>query len=111
MTNRLDALARVQVALDDLADALASGRADAVLAAETPLAEATRQLAILTPSSEDGVTRAALRRRVLDTRASLARCHRLGSSMSAVASALFPQPVYGPGPRAGRVTPTVAART
>jgi hypothetical protein len=110
MTNRLDALTRVQLALAQMADALASGEADAVLAAEAPLADAAHQLAALarTPTFTDGLTPAALRRAVLETRAGLGRCERLGGSMAAVAATVFPQIVYGPGPRMGRATAPVA---
>ena len=110
MTNRLDALTRVQLALAHVADALASGEADAVLAAEAPLADAAHQLASLarTPNPSDGVTTAALRRAVLETRVALGRCERLGGSMAAVTATAFPQLVYGPGPRMGRATAPVA---
>ena len=111
MTTPLDVLTRVQTALEGLADVLAAGRPDAVIAAETPLAEASRRLALLTSQTVTVVNKAELRRQVLDARAAIARCERLGASLSAVTAHLFPQPVYGPGPRAGRVTRTVAART
>jgi len=111
MTNPLDALTRVHAALEGLADALASGRHEAVIAAETPLAEAARRLALLTTQTATVVNKAELRRQVLETRAAMARCERLGASLASVAAQLFPQPVYGPGPRVGRVTRTVPART
>ena len=59
--------------------------------------EAAQQLATLTPIRRR-CHAGGLRRSVLDTRTALARCERLGSS-SAVASALFPQPVMVRAPR------------
>lgn len=90
-----DALAALSTVLDDLADALSSADADRVLALEARLAEAVSQVrqAACVPNA---VSASDLANRVSDARDALARCRRLGGSVPAVLSVMFPgQMTYG----------------
>ena len=81
-------------ALDQLAEALASGEAERVLAVETLLMEAVadwRQRA-----STGGAAGVSVRD-IDDARHALARCRRLGTTVPALLSVMFPgQSEYGP---------------
>ena len=91
----MNAVHRAKAALDALAEALASGDPDRVLANEMALAAAAADLSQLsragvTPSSmgEALVLRGDLR----DARASLDRCRALGATVTDLAAALFAAP-------------------
>ncbi len=88
------AIEQIRIALDGLASALASGRPDAVLAAEAPLAAAVSALRALDPRAlaTDPATPQAL----LDVRLSMARCRALGRSAADLSAVMFPQAAYGP---------------
>ena len=96
---------QVRTALDDLASALVSGRPDAVLAAEAPLAAAASALNAADPRvlAADPATRQAL----LDVRLSMARCQLLGRSAADLHRVISPQAAYGP---AGK-RPAMSTRT
>ncbi|MEZ5316944.1 MAG: hypothetical protein R2752_06035 [Vicinamibacterales bacterium] len=91
MTHTADAVDRVQQALDTLIRALESGRPQAVLDAEAPLAAAVGALgAGLPPPGRD----AAGRRRLEAIRLQVARCRALGAAAADLSAAMFPQMVY-----------------
>ena len=95
MTTTLrDALARLQSALDTLAQALTSGDANAVLSAEVPLGSAASALADLArrrPQPDtDGLTDA-----IAGIRNAVARCTALGRTAEEFSRAIFPDTVYG----------------
>lgn len=93
MTDALQALADV---LEDLAQALAQGRAESVQAIEPRLADA---VAALTAASQTlaGARRGPADRELAETiRARIAVCRRLGGSVPALMSIMFPgQLLYG----------------
>jgi len=89
-----DALRTVAAALDALADALASGRPDRVLAAELPLARAVG--ALTAARLQPGDDRREVRDERLAVRLALARCEHLGRASAALERLFRPQPPYGP---------------
>jgi len=111
MTNS-DAIHQLNAALERLASALESGKPDAVLDAEAPLATAIGLLSNLDRISlaRDPRTPAAL----LDLRLSVARCRAMGRAAADLSGVLLGQTSYGPaGARPalpGRAS-TVASRT
>ena len=93
MTNLPDALILVESALERLSAAMATGQADAVLAAEEPLGEAVRLLsACPKPAAED---RDRVRNGVRSVRIALAQCQRLGRTSAALEQLLTFGSVYG----------------
>lgn len=111
-TTPLEALARLQAALDTLARALATGDSRQVLAAEEPVASAVSALAPYRTSHVPAADGDRLRRAIVDVQATLARCEALGRTAVAFVDALFPQAVYGrhrlhllTAPRPERATP------
>jgi hypothetical protein len=92
--SRPDAIENLRTALNALADALAAGRPDDVLAAEAPLAVATADFAKtdFRQFAHDPVVRAAL----MEARLALARCVALGKSAAELAAVMLPFSGYGP---------------
>jgi hypothetical protein len=112
MTHLTDACAAVTSALEGLSAAMATGRPEAVLAAEEPLALAARQLqsCLSTP----GIDRARASVAVRDVRMALQVCQALGRAAASLVelTAGTQQPYTASGrlaPSAGRAT--VASRT
>jgi hypothetical protein len=85
----------VRAALDNLGNALVSGRADAVLAAEAPLADAVGALTAADRASIGPDDRARLRADMLETRLALSRCIHLGDAATQLVRSAFPDVVYG----------------
>ena len=93
MTNLPDALILVESALDRLSAALATGQADAVLAAEEPLANAVQRLSTCPrPTLAD---RDRVRTGVRAVRLALAQCQRLGRNSAALEQLLTFNSAYG----------------
>lgn len=94
MTTTLgDALARLQSALESLAQALTSGDANAVLSAEVPLGSAASTVAALARRPQpdtDGLAEA-----IAGVRNAMARCAALGRTAQEFSRAIFPDTVYG----------------
>lgn len=94
MTTTLrDAVARLQSALDSLAQALTSGDANAVLSAEVPLGSAASAVAAMARRPQpdtDGLAEA-----VAGVRAAMVRCATLGRTAREFSRAMFPDAVYG----------------
>ena len=103
MTTLIESLRTVAAALDALADALASGRPDRVLAAEPALATAVSRLRVVRPFS--GEDRLALRGELRALRAALARCERMGRTSGALERLVHPQ-AYGRGPQSAAAAPS-----
>jgi len=98
MTTAPDSLQQLQTALDGLASALESGRADDVLAAETPLAAAVAALAATDLRALAAVSDPATLAAGVDTlRTSLFRCVRLGRTSAGLLDCLIPRAAYGRG--------------
>jgi len=94
------AIDRLRLALDDLARALASGDADAVLQAEPPLAEALRALASVEVAGLDSAARWRVRQQLDAALGALARCEALGDVVHDYAAAVSePSTGYGRGGR------------
>ncbi len=111
MTAPPDALAAVEIALDRLSAAMATGRPDAVLAAEEPLAAAIRRLVTCPrPTSAD---RARVHDGVRAVRVALMKCRLLGRASAALEQALALHPAYtATGSRARTSIPaTLESRT
>ena len=87
-----DALAALEVALADLAAALTTGRPEAVLAAEGPLASAVQALVVAPrdPDLDPDRIRAAVRA----ARIALITCQLLGRASGALEQVVVPQPAY-----------------
>lgn len=99
MTTNHRAVIRVEQALQEVADALASADLERLLAAETGLGDALGQLGVTTPIEPS--ERAGLREAIDRACAMLLRCRRLGAGLTAFARASAgPQAGYG---RAGFV--------
>jgi hypothetical protein len=92
MTTAADAVAQLHQALEALARALGSRDADAVLAAEAPLAVAAAALAGARPVQSDD--RLRLRQALLDAGVLIQRCRALGDSIVGVARASGPPAPY-----------------
>lgn len=108
---KADVLLRVAQALEALAASLESGRPEAVLDAELPLAAAAGALKAADPAPL--TQRPDLRASIAAVRLAVARCQRLGESASAIAAIVTPS-VYGaPGrpPAAPSLPATLTTRT
>jgi hypothetical protein len=92
-TTLLEALERVREALDELARALASGDASAVLAAEEPVGSAVAALSAAKPAT--GNDKPGLSPAIHSVRAAMTRCEALGRTADDFLRAVFPQPAYG----------------
>ena len=107
----VDAVDRLRLATERLADALASGQPDAVLACELPLVDAVRSL-----RSARGTVTAAdrdeIRRLTTAVRAAVARCRAMGDTVAAILTAAIVPHGYG---RRGAPMPlprrTIVSRT
>lgn len=91
-TTLLDAVTRLQAALDSLAAALAAGEPDAVLAAEEPVAAAVSSLTAFRRRDADrapGLAEALAR-----VRAAMQRCEALGESAAQLSLAVFGTSTY-----------------
>ncbi len=93
-----DVLDRLLAALDGLARALSSGRADEVLAAEAPLADAAAALGAANRNVLG--RRSDLRMMLTNLRLAVGRCQALGASAAALALVVSPVE-YGPSGRPG----------
>jgi hypothetical protein len=108
MTTVPEALAALDHALTNLMTALESGRPDAVLAAEEPLAVAVRELVAAGPA---GVDRAEVRARLRDVRMTLARVQLLGAASASFIQAVVPNASYGAqGRLVSETRPAIASR-
>ena len=104
-TTILEAAARLEQALDELACALVTMNPEPVMRAEETLATA---VSILSTVRRGGADEAAeVRAAVSRVRASVARCEALGQTAGAFSRALAPDATYGRGgtPRAPIVMP------
>jgi hypothetical protein len=98
MTTAPDSHHQLQAALDGLASALESGRADDVLAAETPLAAAVAALTATDLRALAAETDSATLMAGVDAiRTSLFRCVRLGRTSAGLLDCLIPRAAYGRG--------------
>jgi hypothetical protein len=88
----LDAINKVHAALTGLANALETGDADRVLAAEQPLAEATT--ALETVDRARLTDEVHLRARLLEARLALERCRALGDASAEMLNVLHPNSGY-----------------
>jgi hypothetical protein len=91
-TTLLDAVARLQTALDTLAHALTAGDERAVLAAEEPLATAVTSLAAFRRTNADPTS--GLPEAIASVRASVSRCQTLGGSASQFSRAVLGDASY-----------------
>jgi hypothetical protein len=91
-------LGQVHMSLRALEAALMSGRADRVLDAERPLAEAAASLAAMVAATPRGsVTDGGhVRRLAGDIQRSIQRARALGAASSDLVSAMLPPGTYGP---------------
>jgi hypothetical protein len=109
MTTVPEALASLERALNGLLAALESGRSDAVLAAEGPLALAVRQL--LDAASPTDVDRAHVRSALRAVRLSLARAQHLGAASAHYIQVVVPHASYGAhGQLVSETRPAVASK-
>ena len=95
---------QVRLALDGLASALARADVNAVMAAESPLAEATAALVSATSAvrRESALDEHDVTRRIAAVRLLLERCRMLGAAPARLTGAMFATTsTYGP---AGAVT-------
>jgi hypothetical protein len=92
MTAPPDALTAVAIALERLSAAMATGRFDAVLAAEEPLAEALRRL--MSCPAPGGADRALVIDGVRGVRTALLKCQLLGRASASLAQAMAPHSPY-----------------
>jgi len=96
MTTALDALTSVELALNDLAAALVTGRPDAVLSAEIPLAAAVEQLVHLRESGTPlAGSVAEWRARGRAIRIALLKCRALGAASDTLCRLMIPDAGYG----------------
>lgn len=111
MTHASDVLDRLTLALDALARGLESGRPDAVLAAEAPLAAAVGALS--TADLASLAARPDVRAAVMNVRLAVQRCQTLGDNAADIAAALIPAGYGATGQRANAWTapPTIVTRT
>jgi hypothetical protein len=111
VTRASDALDRLTLALDGLARGLESGRPDAVLAAEAPLASAVG--AFSRADLESLAARPDVRAAVMNVRLAMRRCQTLGANAADIATALIPADYGATGQRANAWTapPTIVTRT
>lgn len=111
MTPNSDVLDRLTAALEGLALGLEAGSAEAVLAAEGPLAAAASALAA---ADLDRLSRRPdLRVAVMNVRLALKRCQTLGASAASLASVYAPSAYGASGHQLSlaSVRPTLNART
>jgi hypothetical protein len=88
------AVDRLRLATERLADALASGQPDAVLACELPLVDALRSLR----SARGAVTAAdrdEISRLTTGVRTAVARCQAMGETVTAILTAAIVPQAYG----------------
>jgi hypothetical protein len=96
-TTPLDAIVRLEQALDELARALVAFSTDAVLRAEETVGAAVTGLAHVRRSTVSAVEdKAALRDALTRVRQALVRCQALGRSAVGIANGVLQQPGYGP---------------
>ena len=101
MTPTADEFTAAETALRGLVNALLTGRADEVLAAEAPLQAATADLAALRASGRV-LDAARVRQAARAIRIAVLECQALGHSADALRRILIPDAAYpGAGPRAG----------
>jgi hypothetical protein len=91
-TTLLDAVTRLQTALDSLARALAAGDPSAVLAAEEPIATSVTSLAAFRQREHEPVP--GLPQAIAAVRASVRRCQALGNSASQFSRAVLGDASY-----------------
>jgi hypothetical protein len=95
-TTPLEAIARLEQALDELARALVDFSSEAVLRAEESLGAALTALSHVRRSAVSAVEdKAALAAAVGRTRQALIRCQALGRSGIGIANGILQQPAYG----------------
>jgi hypothetical protein len=111
VTRAFDALDRLTLALDELARSLESGRPDAVLAAEAPLAAAAGALS--TADLDALAARPDVRAAVMNVRLAMQRCQTLGANAADIAAAIIPAGYGATGQRANAwsAPPTIVTRT
>ena len=110
-TTPLEATARLEQALDELARALIAFSTDAVLRAEESLGAAVTALAHVRRSAVNGMEdKSALEETVTRTRHALVRCQTLGRSAVGIANGILQQPGYGRNGAQLGVTPTANRR-
>jgi hypothetical protein len=96
-TTPLDAIVRLEQALDELSHGLVAFSTDAVLRAEETLGAAVTALAQLRRSSVSAVeNKAELEQALRRVRHSLGRCQALGRSAIGITNGILQQPGYGP---------------
>lgn len=96
-TTPLDAIARLEQALDDLARGLVAFSTDAVLRAEETLGAAVTSLAHVRRSAVSAVEdKTELEQALLRVRHALGRCQALGRSAIGITNGILQQPGYGP---------------
>ena len=96
-TPPLDAIVRLEQALDELARALVAFSTDAVLRAEETVGAAVTALAHVRRSAVNAVEdKAALEQALVRVRQALGRCQTLGRSAVGIANGILQQPGYGP---------------
>jgi hypothetical protein len=101
MTPTADEFTAAETALRGLVNALLTGRADKVLAAEGPLQAAMADLNALRASGR-ALDAARVRQAARDIRIAVFECQALGLSAEALRRILIPDAAYlGAGPRAG----------
>jgi hypothetical protein len=93
-TTLLDAVDRLQTALDSLARALAAGDEPAVLAAEAPIATAVTSLAEYRRRDDEPIV--GLTDAIARVRAAVGRCQTLGDSANQFSRAILGDASYGP---------------
>jgi hypothetical protein len=89
----LDAVARLETALNTLAAALAAGDSGAVLRAEEPIASALHALAAC--PARDSTDASGLGPAILAVRAAMRRCEALGASASQFSRVALRDASYG----------------
>jgi hypothetical protein len=97
MSATSDALQQLRDVLDELARSLETGRADAVLAVETPLASAVHAMTMIERRDVTPDDRQRLAESVRAVRQSVARCVRLGRASGDLLRVVFPRAEYGRG--------------
>jgi hypothetical protein len=96
-TPPLDAIVRLEQALDELARGLVAFSSDSVLRAEETVGAAVTALAYVRRSAVNTVEdKAALREALTRVRQALVRCQALGRSAVGIANGILQQPGYGP---------------
>jgi hypothetical protein len=109
MTTSADALRATAAAIDALADALASGSPDRVLAAEEPLAHALQRLTAVRPAA--GEDRVGVRQGARAVRLAIGRCERLGRVSADLERVLRGAGVYARPVAAPQTIPSESSRS